>query len=71
MIRNLGFGTFKNVSQVVVRSFSSERHKGIIKAYNVSKGFGFIAMEDKEVFVHQSTIKKNGFRSLKGLESVF
>lgn len=39
---------------------------GAVKWFNDTKGYGFIRSEDgKDVFVHQSEIQMDGFRSLK------
>ena len=48
------------------------RVAGRVKWFNFHKGFGFITMENNEgeVFVHQSNIKSEGFRSLREDEEV-
>jgi cold shock protein len=38
---------------------------GIVKWFNDSKGFGFIASEGSDYFVHYKEIQGNGFKSLK------
>lgn len=39
---------------------------GTVKWFNSTKGFGFITGEDnKDIFVHQSEIQQEGFRTLE------
>jgi len=48
------------------------KHTGSVKWFNVTKGYGFITPENgsDDVFVHQSQIHSEGFRSLKDAEPV-
>ena len=38
---------------------------GIVKWFNDGKGFGFIASEGKDYFIHFKEIQGQGFKSLK------
>ncbi len=40
--------------------------QGTVKWFNEEKGFGFIEVAgEKDIFVHSSSIKKDGFKTLK------
>jgi CspA family cold shock protein len=46
--------------------------KGTVKFFNNSKGWGFIEMDGKDIFVHYTSIKTEGYKSLdKGEEVEF
>ena len=49
------------------------KEQGTVKWFNASKGYGFIQRQSGEdVFVHFSSIQRDGFKSLKqGEEVVF
>ena len=50
----------------------SEVKKGTVKWFNASKGYGFITPNDgeKDLFVHMSEIKMDGFKTLSDGQNV-
>jgi len=45
--------------------------KGKVKWFNSQKGYGFIEMDNgKDIFVHHSEIRQDGFRTLDEGQSV-
>ena len=50
----------------------SEKKTGTVKWFNASKGYGFITPTEgeKDLFVHMSEIKMDGFKTLSDGQSV-
>ncbi len=56
---------FRNSGTVVEQDVEDGRERGVVKWFNVKKGFGFITWDEGEdVFVHFRSIRGQGHRSL-------
>ena len=57
--------SFRNSGTVVEQDVEDGRERGVVKWFNVKKGFGFITWDEGEdVFVHFRSIRGQGHRSL-------
>jgi CspA family cold shock protein len=45
-------------------------NQGQVKWFNASKGFGFIACENKDIFIHISAVEAAGLHSLNEGDTV-
>jgi len=65
------YSAFNNSKTSKGKKMSDEK-QGTVKWFNDSKGFGFITPSDggKDLFVHMSEIKMEGFKTLKENQAV-
>lgn len=49
---------------------STERIQGVCKWFDSKKGFGFIAAEGKDYFVHFKAIQSTGYKELQEKQKV-
>merc|ERR1711997_355309 len=63
---------FQQQNNRMFSSFGGDKRKGSVKWFNSEKGFGFIVDDENndEIFVHQTAIHAQGFRSLAEGEEV-
>lgn len=54
----------------MIRKNLNTKQKGTTKWFNNEKGYGFIEYEGEDVYVHYTSIVKDGFKSLIKGESV-
>lgn len=65
------YGNSGNGSRNKVRRGTMSKEKGKVKWFNNAKGFGFIEREQGgDIFVHYSSIKVDGYRTLKEGQTV-
>jgi CspA family cold shock protein len=56
----------RGLESFVVRSRVLAQYKGIVKWFNNAKGYGFLGRDGgADVFVHYTSIQRDGYKSLK------
>ena len=59
------FGTQRGFSQPRFEAPSGPPVRGVVKWFNVEKGYGFVALDaGKDVFVHVSALERSGLTGL-------
>ena len=66
MNQHVAPAVFGSSASATIRCFSGLVKSGTVKWFDTQKGFGFITPEDgsEDIFVHQTSIHADGFRSL-------
>jgi CspA family cold shock protein len=65
-IQHRAYFPHRNLQYIITtkRKTTSNMTQGTVKWFNAQKGFGFIATEDKDVFVHITAVQAAGIDTL-------
>lgn len=67
----LFLGSLQSAVRIINERIQGMKERGTVKWFNNAKGYGFIQRESgQDVFVHHSSIKAEGFKSLNEGETV-